>query len=95
VGTVRRQIFKYDTTNFTQQLMTDGESKNQALKVSHDGAAFAYSSSLRNNRDWDVYVQNCDGSGKRMYGHGNFDIIIIFGPFLTDFSALCDPTRAV
>ena len=52
------QLFRFDTRSSAITLLTDGHSRNTAPVWSRDGSLLAYSSTLRNGRDTDIYVMN-------------------------------------
>jgi dipeptidyl aminopeptidase/acylaminoacyl peptidase len=54
------QLFRFDTRSSAIALLTDGHSRNTAPLWSRDGSLLAYSSTLRNGRDTDIYVMNPD-----------------------------------
>ena len=52
------QLFRFDTRSSAITLVTDGHSRNTSPLWSRDGRLLAYSSTLRNGRDTDIYVVN-------------------------------------
>src|SRR5579864_6801527 len=54
------QLYKFDTRSSAITLLTDGHSRNTSPAWSRDGSLLAYSSTLRNGRDTDIYVMNPD-----------------------------------
>jgi dipeptidyl aminopeptidase/acylaminoacyl peptidase len=50
------QLFFYDLGDGSWRMMTDGESRNQAPLWSNDGRRFAYTTTARNQRDWDIRI---------------------------------------
>ena len=54
------QLFRFDTRSSAIALLTDGHSRNTAPLWSRDGSLLAYSSTLRNGRDTDIFVMNPD-----------------------------------
>jgi dipeptidyl aminopeptidase/acylaminoacyl peptidase len=50
------QLYRFDRSTGRAELLTDGKSRHEALKVSDDGRWLAYGSSSRNGKDTDVYV---------------------------------------
>jgi len=54
------QLFRFDIRSSAIALLTDGHSRNTAPIWSRDGNLLAYSSTLRNGRDTDIYVMNPD-----------------------------------
>ncbi len=49
------QIFFYDLRLGTWSMITDGNSRNGSVCWSSDGKEFAYYSTQRNGKDWDIY----------------------------------------
>jgi dipeptidyl aminopeptidase/acylaminoacyl peptidase len=62
------QYYWFERATGRHTLVTDGKARNEGLLASHAGARLAYSSTLRNGKDTDVYVMNgIDGrSAKRV-----------------------------
>ena len=54
------QLYKFDMRSSAIALLTDGHSRNTSPLWSRDGSLLAYSSTLRNGRDTDIYVMNPD-----------------------------------
>ena len=54
------QLYRFDARSSAITLVTDGHSRNTAPLWSRDGSLLAYSSTLRNGRDTDIYVMNPD-----------------------------------
>jgi dipeptidyl aminopeptidase/acylaminoacyl peptidase len=54
------QVFRLDRSTGRSELLTDGKSRHEALHLSHDGKWLAYSNTLRNGQDTDVYVAPTD-----------------------------------
>jgi dipeptidyl aminopeptidase/acylaminoacyl peptidase len=52
------QLYSFDARTKTITLLTDGHSRNTAELWSDDGKSLAYSSTLRNGRDTDIYVMD-------------------------------------
>ncbi|MFP2910436.1 alpha/beta fold hydrolase [Pyxidicoccus sp. 3LFB2] len=50
------QVFRLDRRTGRSELLTDGKSRHESLRVSRDGRWLAYSSTGRNGKDTDVYV---------------------------------------
>jgi dipeptidyl aminopeptidase/acylaminoacyl peptidase len=50
------QLYRFDRSTGRAELLTDGKSRHEALKVSEDGRWLAYGSTRRNGKDTDVYV---------------------------------------
>jgi len=54
------QLYRFDVRTGDIALLTDGHSRNTSAVWSEDGRWLAYSSTLRNGRDTDIYVTNPD-----------------------------------
>lgn len=52
------QFYALDLSTGRTQLLTDGKSRNEDLVFSHSSSRFAYVSTRRNGRDFDIYVQD-------------------------------------
>jgi dipeptidyl aminopeptidase/acylaminoacyl peptidase len=52
------QLHWFDLASRETVLLTDGKSRNQAPLFSHDGRQFAYSSTVRNGKDTDIWVMD-------------------------------------
>jgi dipeptidyl aminopeptidase/acylaminoacyl peptidase len=50
------QVFRLDRSTGRSELLTDGKSRHESLKISDDGKWLTYSSTARNGKDTDVYV---------------------------------------
>lgn len=50
------QIFWFDVATGRYAMLTDGESRNGGFRWSNAGDRFVYYTTLRNGRDWDLYV---------------------------------------
>ncbi len=57
------QIFYFDMESGEYTMLTDGTSRHGDVKWSNRGDRFAYFSTQRNGRDWDVFVGDPDESG--------------------------------
>ncbi len=55
-GSENFQIYHYDLASGDYRLLTDGESRNGGAQWANDGKRFAYFTTKRNGRDWDIYV---------------------------------------
>lgn len=55
-GNEYAQIFLLDTTTGQSRMLTDGESRNGAVRWSHDGNFIAYQSTKRNGRSNDIWM---------------------------------------
>ena len=56
-GSEDNQVFRLDRRTGRTTMLTDGEHKHGALRVSHDGRQIAYNGNARNGTDMDVYVR--------------------------------------
>ena len=56
------QLFRYDLAEGTSTLLTDGRSRYTEPVWSSAGDKVAYTTTERNGRDWDIHVQDRDGS---------------------------------
>lgn len=54
------QLFFFDFPTGKSEMLTDGESRNGGALWSNQGDSFAYFSTKRNGRDWDIYVMHMD-----------------------------------
>jgi dipeptidyl aminopeptidase/acylaminoacyl peptidase len=54
------QIFYFDLDDGTHTMLTDGTSRNGAIRWSNKGDRFIYYSTKRNGRDWDLYVSTVE-----------------------------------
>lgn len=52
------QIFYFNLDTGASTLLTDGASRNGAMRWSHKGDKFVYRSTRRNGQDWDLFVSN-------------------------------------
>jgi len=57
-GSEYAQIFLLDTSTGTSKMLTDGESRNGAIKWSSDGKRLAYLSTKRNGKSNDIWVMD-------------------------------------
>jgi len=65
------QLHWFDLATRQTRLLTDGKSRNQAPLFAHDGKQLAYSSTLRNGRDTDVWVMDFpDGKARTVVTEG-------------------------
>jgi dipeptidyl aminopeptidase/acylaminoacyl peptidase len=55
-GNENSQIYLMDLASGSTRLLTDGQSRNESPVWSENGAILAFSSSMRNGRDTDVYL---------------------------------------
>ena len=57
-GNERFQLYRYDFATGDITLLTDGKSRNARGVWTNGGEKMAYTSTRRNNRDFDIYVMN-------------------------------------
>lgn len=57
------QIFSFDLDRGTYQMLTDGESRNGSVRWSNKGDRFAFHSTKRNGRDYDLYIGEIGNPG--------------------------------
>ena len=62
-GAENYQLFYYDLAAGKHTLLTDGKSRNTGARWSHDGKRIAFSSTLRNGKDFDLRVMSPDQPG--------------------------------
>ncbi|HUG71518.1 MAG TPA: S9 family peptidase [Pirellulaceae bacterium] len=55
-GNENYQVYLFDRTSFTTELLTDGESRNSLGAIRDDGKQMVISSNQRNGRDTDLYI---------------------------------------
>ncbi|MDC8013163.1 S9 family peptidase [Tahibacter soli] len=60
------QLYAFDGATREITMLTDGKSRNGDPLFSHDGRQLAYSSTLRNGKDTDVWVRDLDGGKSRV-----------------------------
>ena len=54
------QIFYYNFEDATYIMLTDGTSRNGYINCSNKGDKFAFYSTKRNQKDWDIYISDMD-----------------------------------
>ncbi len=64
------QLHYYDLKSRQVRMLTDGKSRNQGGLWSQDGMQMAYSSTLRNGKDTDIWVRGLDGVAKLVVQEG-------------------------
>lgn len=57
-GNEKFQIYQLNVDDRSVSLLTDGSSQHASLSWSNKGDLFAYTSTRRNGRDWDIYLGN-------------------------------------
>jgi dipeptidyl aminopeptidase/acylaminoacyl peptidase len=55
------QLYRADSLSGETKLLTDGKSRYGQVVWAHDGSRFAYSTTERNGRDWDIHLQDDAG----------------------------------
>jgi protease II len=60
-GNERYQIYKFNYQTSTCTMLTDGQSRHMAVVWSHQGDRFAFASTMRNGKDYDVYTGTLAG----------------------------------
>jgi dipeptidyl aminopeptidase/acylaminoacyl peptidase len=76
------QIYFYNLENGEYKLLTDGSSRNGYPNWSNDGKKFAYYSTKRNGRDWDIYLCdiNTPGKAERILEKGGTWVAVDWSP---------------
>ncbi len=64
------QLHYYDLQSRQVRMLTDGKSRNQGALWSQDGMQMAYSSTVRNGKDTDIWVRGLDGQAKLVVQEG-------------------------
>jgi dipeptidyl aminopeptidase/acylaminoacyl peptidase len=64
------QLHYYDLQSREVRMLTDGKSRNQGGLWSRDGTQMAYSSTLRNGKDTDIWVRGLNGEAKLVVKEG-------------------------
>ncbi len=60
-GNELNQIYKFNYDTGKYQLLTDGKSRHSAIKWLNSGSKFAFSSNMRNDKDYDIYLGSLEG----------------------------------
>jgi len=60
-GNELNQIYKFNYETGEHQLLTDGKSRHSAIKWLNNGRKFAFSSNMRNGKDYDIYLGSLEG----------------------------------
>ncbi len=55
-GSENYQLYFFDLADGRYRMLTDGASRNGGAQWSNDGKRYAYFTTRRNGRDWDIYV---------------------------------------
>ena len=72
------QLHFYDIDSRQVSRLTDGKSRNEGALWSQDGSQLAYSSTLRNGEDTDIWVRGLDGEPKLAVQAGGFWVALDF-----------------
>ncbi|UCC11959.1 MAG: S9 family peptidase [candidate division WOR-3 bacterium] len=60
-GNEKHQIFKYNYHSGAETMLTDGRSKHMAVVWTNSGTSFAFASTMRNGKDFDIYTGTLTG----------------------------------
>ncbi len=76
------QIYKYNYKTCKHQLLTDGKSKHGSLVWSNRGDKFAFASTMRNGKDFDIYIGTLQGrkSFQRLLQEDGYWSAVDFSP---------------
>jgi len=76
------QVYKYNYRTNRYYLLTDGKSKHRSLVWSHRGDKFAFASTMRNDKDYDIYIGTAVGrkSFQLLIKKGGYWSAIDFSP---------------
>jgi dipeptidyl aminopeptidase/acylaminoacyl peptidase len=55
------QLFFYDWADASSTMLTDGKSRYSSVVWDRQGERFAYTTTERNGRSWDIHIQSLDG----------------------------------
>lgn len=61
-GDEQHQIYKFNYADESYEMLTDGKARNEACLWTNRGDRFAFSSTMRNGRDFDVWVGDLEGT---------------------------------
>ena len=61
-GSELYQLFFFDLTTGRYRMLTDGKSRNGAAVWSRAGDRFAYYTTKRNGKDWDIHIAGLEGA---------------------------------
>ncbi len=65
-GNEYRQTYWFDMNEGSLHMLTDGKSQNSLGQWNRKGAAFAYTSTRRNGKDYDIYLGNIDNTDHKL-----------------------------
>ena len=76
------QVFYYDFNSGDHTMLTDGTSRNGSFGWSNKGDKFVYYSTKRNDRDWDLYINNISNptESRLVLDEGGFWIPVDWSP---------------
>ncbi len=76
------QIYNYNLRTNEYRLLSDGVSRHRSLVWSHRGDIFAFASTMRNKRDFDIYIGTLAGikSFRRIVEEGGYWLAVDFSP---------------
>jgi dipeptidyl aminopeptidase/acylaminoacyl peptidase len=63
-GSENYQLFWFDLSTGAKTLLTDGRSRYTGVRWSRSGALYAYSTTERNGRSWDIHVRAPGGTAR-------------------------------
>jgi dipeptidyl aminopeptidase/acylaminoacyl peptidase len=63
-GSEQYQLFFFDLVTGEYEMLTDGESRNGGALWSNDGDRFAFFTTKRNGRDWDLHLMDIEERGE-------------------------------
>lgn len=80
-GNEAYQVLLWDRSEGVARLLTDGTSRHGSARWSDDPARpdrFAYTSTARNGRDYDLYVATLDGERERVFEGEGYHALVAF-----------------
>ncbi|MDZ7668491.1 MAG: S9 family peptidase [Gammaproteobacteria bacterium] len=69
-GSENYQLFHYDLASGTSSLRSDGRSRYTGVVWANGGERFAYTTTERNGRDWDIHLQTVTGETRTILEAG-------------------------
>lgn len=69
-GSENFQLFHYDLANGASTLRSDGRSRYTGVVWDAAGSRFAYTTTERNGRDWDIHLQTAEGEAQAVLEAG-------------------------
>jgi dipeptidyl aminopeptidase/acylaminoacyl peptidase len=81
-GNEKDQIYAFNYLTNTSVLMSDGVSRHRSIVWSNKGDCYAFASTMRNNKDFDIYLGTLKGktSFRAMVKQGGYWSVIEFSP---------------